>query len=449
MSQSARNHRKSFPEDIEDVYPLTPLQHGMLFHALYDAQPGVDIEQLVFSIQADLDLQAFEAAWQRVVDRHAILRTSFHWEDLDEPQQRVHKNGRLSFCREDWRTLSSDEQHRVKDGGARQPFFFFHGDFNGGGFYCLNLARGLSEDQPFYAVQPHGLDGNAIPVTIEAMAKAHLMELREIQPRGPYLLGGYCNGAVISFEIARLIEAEGEKVDLLVLLCASVSNALRFRFLRNFVDCLSGVKNLEAEDRLNRFLTYRARLLRIREIKSYYRTRISDFFRLPAGERLSFVREKSLTAGRNLVRSLVSIANVGAQDGKQESDDHNGVIDAHRERVSAAYAKAVLGYVPRQYHGKAVVLWPSELPLEEPEDPTAGWSKVAASVELLRVPGGHITCVTSHVEHVANALRVCLDEVANGSGYCVVQEGAEAEDQADRGCEKSYDTIAAFETIQN
>jgi amino acid adenylation domain-containing protein len=338
---------------------------------------------------------------------------------------------------------------KVKDGGARQPFFFFHGDFNGGGFYCLNLARGLSEDQPFYAVQPHGLDGNAIPVTIEAMAKAHLMELREIQPRGPYLLGGYCNGAVISFEIARLIEAEGEKVDLLVLLCVSVSNALRFRFLRNFVDCLSGVKNLEAEDRLNRFLTYRARLLRIREIKNYYRTRISDFFRLSARERLSFVREKSLTAGRNLVRCLVSIANVGAQDGKQESDDHNGVIDAHRERVTAAYAKAVLGYVPRHYHGRAVVLWPSELPLEEPEDPTAGWSKVAASVELLRVPGGHITCVTSHVEHVANALRVCLDEVANGSGYCVVQEGAEAEDQAERGCEKSYDTIAAFETVQN
>ena len=337
---------------------------------------------------------------------------------------------------------------KVKDGGTRQPFFFFHGDFNGGGFYCLNLARGLSEDQPFYAVQPHGIDGNAIPITIEAMAKAHLKELREIQPRGPYLLGGYCNGAVISFEIARLIEAEGEKVDLLVLLCASVSNALRFRFLRNFVDCLSDVENLEAEGRLNRFLTYRARLLRIREIKNYYRTRISDFSRLPARERLSLVREKSLTAGSNLVRSLVSITNVDAQDGKQESHDHISAVDAHRERVSAAYAKAVLGYVPRQYHGKVTVLWPAELPLEEPEDPTAGWSKVAASVELLRVPGGHITCVTSHVEHVANALRVCLDEIANGSGYSVVQEG-EAEDQAERGCEKSYDTITAFETVQN
>src|SRR5512139_1896637 len=112
MSQSAPKPRKTYPADIADVYPLTPLQQGMLFHALFQTQPGVDIEQLVFTIQADLDFEAFEAAWQRVVDRHAILRTSFHWEDLEEPQQRVHENGRVSFCRENWSLMSSYEQYR-------------------------------------------------------------------------------------------------------------------------------------------------------------------------------------------------------------------------------------------------------------------------------------------------------------------------------------------------
>ncbi len=101
MSQSALEHRKTDTADIEDIYPLTPLQQGMLFHALYEAQPGVDIEQLVLTIRADLDFEAFERAWQWVVDRHAILRTSFKWEDLDQPQQQVHKNVRASIYVED------------------------------------------------------------------------------------------------------------------------------------------------------------------------------------------------------------------------------------------------------------------------------------------------------------------------------------------------------------
>jgi len=142
-----------------------------------------------------------------------------------------------------------------------------------------------------------------------------------------------------------------------------------------------------------------------------------------------------LNTGSNLARFLVSIANGVAPDGKQESRHQIKGVDAYREQVTAAYTKALLGYVPRQYHGKVVVLWPSELPLEEPEDSTAGWSKVAASVELQRVPGGHITCITSHVDHVASALRARLDQIANSSSNPVLQKGQKTEDQAQGGCE--------------
>jgi thioesterase domain-containing protein len=93
-----------------------------------------------------------------------------------------------------------------------------HGDFLGGGFYCLKLARQLGADQPFYALAPHGVSGAPLLTTVQAMAADHLERVRAVQPKGPYLLGGYCHGAVVSFEMAQQLQAQGQTVGLLVLL---------------------------------------------------------------------------------------------------------------------------------------------------------------------------------------------------------------------------------------
>jgi amino acid adenylation domain-containing protein len=107
---------------------------------------------------------------------------------------------------------------KVQDGGSKRPLFFLHGDFLGGGFYCLKLARQLGPDQPFYALAPHGVSGPRILTTVQAMAADHLERVRSAQPVGPYLLGGYCHGALVSFEMAQQLNAQGQKVELLVLL---------------------------------------------------------------------------------------------------------------------------------------------------------------------------------------------------------------------------------------
>ncbi len=65
---------------VEDRYPLSPMQAGMLFQHLYRPGSGVDIEQLAGSLHEALDTAALEQAWQRVAARHAALRTSFDWE---------------------------------------------------------------------------------------------------------------------------------------------------------------------------------------------------------------------------------------------------------------------------------------------------------------------------------------------------------------------------------
>ena len=62
---------------VEDSYPLTPMQQGMLFNNQFAPGTGVDIEQIVCSLQEEINVSALKKAWDHVIERHAILRTAF------------------------------------------------------------------------------------------------------------------------------------------------------------------------------------------------------------------------------------------------------------------------------------------------------------------------------------------------------------------------------------
>ena len=99
-------------KNIESIYPLSPMQEGMLFHSLYAPESGVYFEQLVYTISGNLNISAFKQAWQRVVDRHAALRTLFIWENLKKPLQIVQKQVNLPWPEYNWQLLSSTEQEK-------------------------------------------------------------------------------------------------------------------------------------------------------------------------------------------------------------------------------------------------------------------------------------------------------------------------------------------------
>jgi amino acid adenylation domain-containing protein/non-ribosomal peptide synthase protein (TIGR01720 family) len=90
---------------VEDVYPLTPLQEGMLFHTLAEPGSGVYVAQVSFEMTGALDADAFGRAWNEVVERHAALRTAFAWDGLEQPLQVVRPAAELPLHREDWRAL--------------------------------------------------------------------------------------------------------------------------------------------------------------------------------------------------------------------------------------------------------------------------------------------------------------------------------------------------------
>ncbi len=94
----------------ENSYPLSPMQEGMLFNFLVDRQSGVDVEQIVCSLHEPVDPALFQKAWEKVVARHPILRTSFEWEEVAEPIQVVHPEGAVPFEELDWRSRSPGEQ---------------------------------------------------------------------------------------------------------------------------------------------------------------------------------------------------------------------------------------------------------------------------------------------------------------------------------------------------
>ena len=118
------------------------------------------------------------------------------------------------------------------EGGERTPFFLVAGMF-GNVLNLRHLARLLGADRPFYGLQARGLYGDQPPhETFEEAAVDYIAEMRQVQPHGPYLLGGFSGGGITAFEIARQLEAAGEKVDLLVLL----DTPLPMRPLLNRID---------------------------------------------------------------------------------------------------------------------------------------------------------------------------------------------------------------------
>ena len=110
FSLLAPEDRERLPEDVEDAYPLTRLQGGMLFHSEQGRGTAVYHDITSFNLQGMLDLRALRAVIEHLVERHPALRSSFRTTGFSEPLQLVHRTARPSFRVEDLRHLSPAEQ---------------------------------------------------------------------------------------------------------------------------------------------------------------------------------------------------------------------------------------------------------------------------------------------------------------------------------------------------
>ncbi len=288
--------------------------------------------------------------------------------------------------------------------GSRTPFFFLHGDYSGGGVYCLKLARYLGEEQPFYALHPLGLDGQRLPATVEAMVEPYLEILRAVQPHGPFLLGGYCVGGLVAFEMAQRLQAQGERVHLILI--DSIARNARFRFHHRLVVWSARLLGLEADQQLDWFLRLRGFAIRFNELSGL--------------KRVNFVLQRAhklKAAGKWLGRIFWRIPRGGPAVAIPEPapipdspEDWNRILQEN----NVHYHRLATGHVAYRYPGRITLIRANDH-AHSTDDPTLGWRHVASDVDLHVVPGNHDTCLTKFLDLVAEHLKSSLDNFSVGS----------------------------------
>lgn len=179
---------------IEDIYELSPLQQGMLFHCLYNPKTWMYFEQVVVPVRNRVNADCLIRAWKRVLERHPALRTSFHWEGLDKPLQVVHREVEFSIERHDWSGVDAGErERRLED--------FLKADRDRGfvlsGAPLIRLALVQFSEEDFrYILSFHHLlmDGwslqvvnREVSVLYEAYCLGREMQLEASRPYGDYI----------------------------------------------------------------------------------------------------------------------------------------------------------------------------------------------------------------------------------------------------------------------
>ena len=262
----------------------------------------------------------------------------------------------------------------IQPAGSRPLLFCVHPA--GGDVLCFAaLARHLGPDQPFYGFQSRGLAGSEPPLTrIEDMAAHYIEEMRRQQPQGPYRLGGWSLGGVVSFEMARQLREQGEEVALLVI--------------------LDSVPDLTAE-------------------AAGFQTDID--FLLDMAAYVESLWGRSLGLTRSDLESLDSEAQLEVFAERLRGADFlppgAGVEQLARIlRVYKANANAAGLYEPRPYPGGLTLVRAADMPpvAEGPlSEPDLGWGRIVqGSVEVVPVPGQHLTILAEpYVEGLARELE--------------------------------------------
>ncbi|MFN6010474.1 MAG: non-ribosomal peptide synthetase [Microcystis sp.] len=99
-------------QNVADIYPLSPMQQGMLFHSLYEPDADVYFVQFSCNLKGNVDTTIFEQAWQRLVEKYVVFRTAFIWEALSQPVQVVYRQVTVRVATYDWQHLTAQQQEQ-------------------------------------------------------------------------------------------------------------------------------------------------------------------------------------------------------------------------------------------------------------------------------------------------------------------------------------------------
>ncbi|MET0396637.1 MAG: non-ribosomal peptide synthase/polyketide synthase [Longimicrobiaceae bacterium] len=186
LTQAELDARLGNGRGVEDVYPVTPMQEGLLFESLFAPGTGIYVSQLVVGLRGELDPEALERAWRSAAARHEVLRAGFQWEGLRRPLQVVRREARVPFRREDLRGLGAEEREawieRYLEGDRREGFDLAEAPL----MRVALLRTGEREHRMAWTHHHLVLDGWSLPVLLR-----DVLELYHAHRRGePAAPGG-------------------------------------------------------------------------------------------------------------------------------------------------------------------------------------------------------------------------------------------------------------------
>lgn len=263
--------------------------------------------------------------------------------------------------------------------GTKPPFFCVHAV--GGNVIEYNeIVKHLDADQPFYGLQAIGLDGKSAPLTdIEEMATAYLKEVRQIQPNGPYYLGGRSFGGTVAYEMARQLVEQGEEIALL---------AIFDSYPKGWLNLCS---DKEAQSFKKKFLKCR--------IKRH----LENWSKLNAIEKAKYFLEKANYKKRkykSLLWQMTQKLGIGTRPS----------VDTTIRDIEEINYLAIRNYVPKLYQG--TVTFFSAMEEICPEENLTGWRRLAqGGVNVVEVPGDHQTMIKEpFVSELAKALEKSISQ---------------------------------------
>lgn len=291
--------------------------------------------------------------------------------------------------RRDEQVISWSPVVPIRTMGKKPPFFGVHGQ-DGGILFWNDIVGYLPDDQPFYGVQAQGVDGIQPALTcIEDMATRYLQEICKVQSQGPYYLGGFSMGGEIAFEMARQLNAQGERVALLVMFdTGNPARAIRMVFPESR---RLPTPVLEPNPAVSQFEIGR------RKIVGHLR-RLSG--RDPGGKLAYLIHEFWIRVRRIGIYTLVKLVRLS---GKRLPD---GLLLLY---LQEAHTKALQNYVPGLYTGKITLFRASETLKSNPTDSPMGWEPLTTGgLEVHLFDSTHRIVDLEYADAVARQLTACL-----------------------------------------
>ncbi|MHC5675023.1 amino acid adenylation domain-containing protein [Nostoc sp.] len=259
----------------------------------------------------------------------------------------------------------------IQPNGSKPPFFCIHG--LGGEVLCFReLALHLGSDQPFYGLQPQGLNGkHPFHRRIEDMATHYIQEIQTLQPDGPYFLGGYSFGGIVAFEMARQLQEQGEEVGILAIVdSCRPGYSWRAPFLKRVFLHLNNI---------------------IQQGPTYLWQK--------SGKWSYWGKQRLQNKYKRYLEGVIHLP---------ETDMHLKSIDTNTQAISE--------YIFSPYLGRAILLRTEDQNRSEAigtrYDPEFGWGDVVVGgLDIHYLPGSHLDILKEpNVQVLAEILRNCLTQ---------------------------------------